>query len=361
MPTTRGRCLRLQRVAAICIAGLASHSLHFEGSFAAVNKIPKKVDAGALAQHGEDFCNELKHRGFAIVGFDLTKRRDALDWLESLAGKEDLQLANCGLQPGQARHETVSFPRPLQRLDLIPSDAAIEDTGAAAAVHLARELHNLSVSCLMAVARHENMPELLDLVAETPEPLHAAKEPSFLRANIYAGQDSAGPCWHLDLGLLTVAPAGSWPALMASPFHEAVGETAFLEELLDPDRDVLVFAGTALAVATAGRYTGLVHGVSAGRLKQTGTRVSMPYFLRPRSGAVLHKPVFSDEGLAYLYPAAVQPAGGAAVQPTLNGMLDLLRFHRDLYGRLCTRGQVVPMSVFSKPELQEKVRHGFYL
>ena len=140
--------------------------------------------------------------------------------MESLAGKEDLQLANCGLQPGQARHETVSFPRPLQRLDLIPSDAAIEDTGAAAAVHLARELHNLSVSCLMAVARHENMPELLDLVAETPEPLHAAKdklashavvlvetasfsywivglllmqelqEPSFLRANIYAGQDS---------------------------------------------------------------------------------------------------------------------------------------------------------------------------
>lgn len=145
---------------------------------------------------------------------------------------------------------------------------------------------------------------------------------------------------------------------MASPFHDSIGETAFLEELLDPDRDVLVFAGTALVLATAAAYTGLVHGVSAGRLKQGRARVSVPYFLRPRSGAVLEKPPWCDESLAYLYPAAVQAEGGIHTgQP----MLDLLRFHRDLYGRLCTRGQVVPLSAFAAEDLQQKVRQDFYL
>ena len=81
--------------------------------------------------------------------------------------------------------------------------------------------------------------------------------------------------------------------------------------------DVLVFAGTALVLATAAAYTGLVHGVSAGRLKQGRARhsadngrmedvwllhvvpgVSVPYFLRPRSGAVLEKPPWCDESLA---------------------------------------------------------------
>ena len=32
----------------------------------------------------------------------------------------------------------------------------------------------------------------------------------------------AGPCWHVDLGLLTVMPVGSWPAMILS--HK-VGET----------------------------------------------------------------------------------------------------------------------------------------
>ena len=108
------------------------------------------------------------------------RRKDALSWLESLAGERDPQLADYGLDSlsGHVRHERVEFPRPLQRLDItgISAGEAVADAGAAATLHLARELHELSLTCLAAVAQHEEMPELLDLVTETPEPLHSAKE-----------------------------------------------------------------------------------------------------------------------------------------------------------------------------------------
>eukprot|EP00434_Breviolum_minutum_P024472 symbB.v1.2.021613.t1/scaffold1857.1/size167749/3 len=148
-------------------------------------------------------------------------------------------------------------------------------------------------------------------------------------------------------------PVGSWPAMMASPFHETV-KTAFLEEMLDADRDVMVFGGTALALASAGLYLALVHGVSAARLNRRGLRISLPYFLRVRRGGIIQQPRASNDRLACLYPAAVQP--GDAEAP----MLDLLRFHRDFYGKLCTRGQVVPLEELARdPALEQRIRN-FY-
>ncbi|CAK9060310.1 unnamed protein product [Durusdinium trenchii] len=311
-----------------------------------------KVTMDELSTRPQKFCDQLKDRGVAIVQCNLQRRRAALDWLEAQEGNpsEAVEAAFCS---GVARCEDVAFPRRLRRIDLVP-DESRTTSGGTEVLGLAGDLHQVALSCLNAIAEHEEL-ALEHLVA--PERLNEAKEPSLLRANLYNSQDggAGGPCWHVDLGLLTVMPVGSWPAMMVSPFHSNVGENAFVEELLDAESDVLVFAGTALAIATAGLYTALVHGVSAARLRR-GLRISLPYFLRVRRGGIIEPPAaVTNTPLACLYPAAVQP--GVAEPP----MLDLLRFHRDYYGRLCTRGQVVSVGELAEnPALAEQVRSNFY-
>eukprot|EP00913_Durusdinium_trenchii_P022292 g20945.t1 len=247
-----------------------------------------KVTMDELSTRPQKFCDQLKDRGVAIVQCNLQRK----------GGCED-----------------VAFPRRLRRIDLVP-DESRTTSGGTEVLGLAGDLHQVALSCLNAIAEHEEL-ALEHLVA--PERLNEAKEPSLLRANLYNSQDggAGGPCWHVDLGLLTVMPVGSWPAMMVSPFHSNVGENAFVHVLtkhFDVDEmvggDVLVFAGTALAIATAGLYTALVHGVSAARLRR-GLRISLPYFLRVRRGGIIEPPAaVTNTPLACLYPAAVQPGDG---------------------------------------------------
>lgn len=316
------------------------------------------------------FCEELRTRGFAIVRCpeSLTHREETLAWLQHCA---HLAPAHCKSEltcssslAAAVRYEEVTWPRRMARIDIVPAIdfVAAGPVGLQSAVALGASLRRIATSCLTAVAHVERLPELCKLVAseEHPELLHEAKEPSLLRANLYprstdsvsVGMDpsfdqprqrSTGPCWHIDLGLFTVTPMSSGSALMASPFHDAVGDCAFLEELLEPALDVIVFAGTSLCLATKGRYTAMVHGVSTSRSSCVG-RISMPFFLRARRGAIIDGPQTVAQGTGtleeLLYPAVIEPEAVASLP---NGALDLLRFHRDVYGTLCTRGQVVPL------------------
>ena len=153
--------------------------------------------AADLIPRQAEFCQELKHRGFAIVQSDLSRclgsslafpqvarccapvrRKEALAWLEGLA-ETDPDLADFGLSDddGLVRYQRVDFPRTVQRLDVTPAGSgALADPGAEAILGLAADLHALSLTCLTAVAQHEKLPELLSLVADRPEPLNCAKE-----------------------------------------------------------------------------------------------------------------------------------------------------------------------------------------
>lgn len=272
----------------------------------------------------------------------------------------------------------ATWPRSVTRLDVMPSEEgadAVDGTGTVAA--FAADLHALAMRCLRAISRIHAAPWLLELAASdgSLERLDEAREPSLLRVNLYDDKNAVrppsedaqgapaarggGPCWHVDLGLLTVAPVGSWPALMASPFHTSIGGDSFLERPLDPRRDALVFAGTTLALALGGACPVLVHGVSVARLNRDGlSRIAFPYFLRARRGAVIRKPPHLDDprwqhSAELLYPAVVEPEATGG-QPEEG--LDLLRFHRDLYGRLCTRGQVVPLrALMLAPDLATEI------
>lgn len=126
-------CCHVRRVAAICTAAFAAHFLYLGGCFAAVGRVPKKVAAADLIPRQAEFCQELKHRGFAIVQSDLSRRKEALAWLEGLA-ETDPDLADFGLSSdddGLVRYQRVDFPRTVQRLDVTPAGSgALADPGA---------------------------------------------------------------------------------------------------------------------------------------------------------------------------------------------------------------------------------------
>eukprot|EP00929_Paragymnodinium_shiwhaense_P047300 TRINITY_DN23990_c0_g1_i1.p1 TRINITY_DN23990_c0_g1~~TRINITY_DN23990_c0_g1_i1.p1 ORF type:complete len:570 (+),score=92.85 TRINITY_DN23990_c0_g1_i1:52-1710(+) len=239
---------------------------------------------------------------------------------------------------------------------------AMEPSGIQSLAALTNDLHKVALRCLRALAA-DGLAGLESLVAplDATEQLGAAREPCLLRVNMYPG-DSVGwqdereagrsttPSWHMDNGLLTVAPAANYAALMASPKHLGIGpDSFFLEELLDPSRDMLVFPGTTLALASGGRYTAMVHGVNRARVAEAKSpwRVSMPYFLRARRGAEVLKPAHLDNQSSWdlLYPAVVEAE--------TRGRLDLLQFHADVYNRLVKGGEVVPL-----PQLVEQIALG---
>jgi len=90
--------------------------------------------------------------------------------------------------------------------------------------------------------------------------------------------------WHCDNTLLTLAPRGSAAGLQAkSPVD---GRTFFPERHMDA-HSVLVFAGDALSFLTAGHVPALMHRVLP-PADARRPRLSCPFFLRARRGALLH-------------------------------------------------------------------------
>ena len=138
----------------------------------------------------------------------------------------------------------------------------------------------------------------------------------------------------------------------------------------------------------------LAHGVNESEQAQVEQLSISGLFARSQKNAVAYSFIgriaclllerrSSSATYAERHAGPVALSSGASSAMSLNEALSpYIGFSKDLYGRLCARGQVVPMSVFSKPvqsqafqpavsdlgfgvtaveELQEKVRHGFYL
>lgn len=88
---------------------------------------------------------------------------------------------------------------------------------------------------------------------------------------------------HADSGLLTVASAASTPGLdMWNPWTGALDHP----EVGLPPNEWLVFAGETLGFMTGGEVRAAIHKVPW----VEGSRVSMPYFLRPHSDSMLGAP-----------------------------------------------------------------------
>jgi isopenicillin N synthase-like dioxygenase len=88
------------------------------------------------------------------------------------------------------------------------------------------------------------------------------------------GEDALYPS-HVDLGLLTLAPASSSPALQICP---SGGDGAWVPiECSMGSDELLVFGGAMLAHATGGALEALSHRVG---VPDADTRLSAPYFFR---------------------------------------------------------------------------------
>lgn len=95
---------------------------------------------------------------------------------------------------------------------------------------------------------------------------------------------------HADMGLLTVSPRSTSPALEI--VHPYTQEVSAVETFLQAD-ELIVFPGEVLGFLTCGAYRAPIHRVrwtetrSPGSSQSNVRRASMPYFLRPKPSALL--------------------------------------------------------------------------
>ena len=93
--------------------------------------------------------------------------------------------------------------------------------------------------------------------------------------------------WHVDNGLLTLAPAGSSVGLRVRTLD---GRCCLPEEGMAKG-ELLVFAGDALSYLSAGRVPALMHEVAPPATDGNATpRLSAPFFLRPMRAQLLRPP-----------------------------------------------------------------------
>ena len=141
-------------------------------------------------------------------------------------------------------------------------------------------LHRTAEEALGAVA------EVLGLRVEGILDTADCISPSVHRMLFYEPQDAAyGSSPHCDMGILTVSPASTRPALGV---HHARSL-----RLLQPEEHVeanhwLVFAGETLSFLTSGRIAAPVHFVPpTPAMPDSPPRRSMPFFLRSAPEALL--------------------------------------------------------------------------
>ena len=88
---------------------------------------------------------------------------------------------------------------------------------------------------------------------------------------------------HCDLGLLTVAPRASVPALQVQDRH---GDWIDIEKIMDPNQ-VIIFAGLHLSEITNGQIRALPHRVASEQEGGPYERFSAPFFLRASEAETL--------------------------------------------------------------------------
>lgn len=108
---------------------------------------------------------------------------------------------------------------------------------------------------------------------------------SALRVWSYTRGQPSG--WHCDNTLLTLAPAGTRTGLRVRTLD---GQHCQPEERMAADGAFIVFAGDALSYLSGGRVPALMHDVVAPPAGASPPRLSAPFFLRGRRGALLRPP-----------------------------------------------------------------------
>lgn len=155
-------------------------------------------------------------------------------------------------------------------------------------------LHEAARACLNALCVALGMDVgVVHSYLDAAQPRLADCSHTAMRVWSYTGAPggASGRCGvHVDNSLLTLAPAGSAVGLVVR--HRCGGSSGGGEALSRPELqmrrgDVLVFAGDALGFLSAGRVRAPMHEVRCASDAAGPPRLSMPFFLRPRSGAVL--------------------------------------------------------------------------
>lgn len=134
--------------------------------------------------------------------------------------------------------------------------------------------------------------------------------------------------WHSDNTLCTLAPRGSAVGLQVrspldgQPYYpEAAGGI--------PDDSLLLFVGDALGYLTLGRVPALMHRVvPTAHTGRGGPRLSAPFFLRAKRGALLHPQRQSDEDSSSMAPLSV-----AALEHNASNLRSLWPWKRTAYYR----------------------------
>ena len=173
------------------------------------------------------------------------------------------------------------------------------------------QLDGIGESILAAVATDLNQPRrwLVDMMDPACQ-LGTATSASLLRLLHYLpGRDGTGVAEHHDVGLLSILPPSSRPALEVLDLRSMRWHAAELDS--GSDRAV-VMVGRALEVLSGDTYNACVHRVRA----STGGRDSIVFQIRPHPTATVHR--------ASLQPTP-QPPGWA---DPVNTGAELMRYVR---------------------------------
>lgn len=127
---------------------------------------------------------------------------------------------------------------------------------------------------------------------------------------------------HADSSFLTVTPLSSFAALQLKNW--STGAWLSVEEQLHPD-ELMVFSGECLARLTNNYFPAVVHHPSVEKMRNASeTRISSPFFLRPRPEALLDTTWCAPSLVGPLPHALRTPTAAGDIVDNVNGCRDRL-------------------------------------